>query len=135
MNNNNNSGTVTTINNDEDEEDDGGFGKNTANLGEQSSLARNRLALSEESQQLGNQLPILNLAAISANNSPQSSVDVNFSPSIRQSTRIPHDKRFESLNEYTTSAHEFLTQSISQNQLNHIDSSNESTKNLNSPSK
>lgn len=142
---------------DEEDEDDGGFRPkpgntayrtNPALITEQSSLAANKMTGSKYSvnsnQSPNHQLPILNLnqePGTNSNNSTNtnnSHGNVTLSSTTTMSNRLANneqiDKRFKNLNDYTTSAHEFLTQSISQNALNHIDSSNESTKNMNSPS-
>lgn len=142
---------------DDEDEDDGGFRPkpgntayrtNPALITEQSSLAANKMTGSKYSvngnQSPNHQLPILNLnqePGTNSNNSTNtnnSQGNVTLSSTTTLSNRLANneqvDKRFKNLNDYTTSAHEFLTQSISQNALNHIDSSNESTKNMNSPS-
>ena len=135
---------------EDDDEDDGGFKpKSNGNLGyrpnpgltEQSSLALNKMSGSKYSMNSNHmspnhQLPILNL-----NQEPGTTNSTNTNVTLSSTTNLSNrlvneqpDRRFKNLNDYTTSAHEFLTQSISQNALNHIDSSNESTKNMNSPS-
>lgn len=143
--------TTSTINEDdyEDDDDDGGFRhRNPQKISnEHSSLSQNKVVTNLLEQ--GNQLPILNLATMANNSNLSNSHNTDHVTlaSTTMSSRIAigaenngqfinnEEKKFKTLNEYTTSAHEFLTQSISQNQLNHIDSSNDSTKNMNSPSK
>jgi hypothetical protein len=136
-----------------EDDDDGGFKPRVESsvLNEHSSLAMNKMSGSRNSLNSNrciSQLPILNINTLGANASgddqvvsnsgntpPGSGANITLS-STTLSNRIidENNKKFKNLNDYTTSAHEFLTQSISQNQLNHIDSVHGSTKNLNSPS-
>lgn len=149
--------TVLSNVEEDDDEDDGGFrvaGHSEApvpqsyrankGLTEHSSLTQNKISDSKHSlssNTVTHQLPILNIATLPSassqgqnNGNPVSVGNVTLS-STTMSNRVVNEKeKFKNLNDYTTSAHEFLTQSISQNALNHIDSSNGSTKNLNSPS-
>ena len=151
-------GNTVLSNVEEDDDDDGGFRvaehseapnsqsyrSNHQNRGltENSSLAQNKISDSKHSLSMSTpttQLPILNIATLPSasqtTNNPVSAGNVTLS-STTMSNRVMNEKdKVKNLNDYTTSAHEFLTQSISQNALNHIDSSNGSTKNLNSPSK
>ena len=145
-------GGLSGVNEDEDE-DDGGFSEmqsssiphassktypTNGDLNEQSSLAMNKMSGSKTSLNSNlkgqSQLPILNLNSLPGNGGSGANITLS---STTLSNRLPNvdEKKFKNLNDYTTSAHEFLTQSISQNALNHIDSSNGSTKNLNSPSR
>ena len=139
--------------NEDEDEDDGGFSEmqsssiphassktypTNGDFNEQSSLAMNKMSGSKTSLNSNlkgqSQLPILNLNSLPGNGGSGANITLS---SATLSNRLPNvdEKKIKNLNDYTTSAHEFLTQSISQNALNHIDSSNGSTKNLNSPSR